>query len=334
MERRVRACGGLVVGAAAAWVFLLGCLGVFGAGESGRREALLRAAEDGAIGELAMGLRDGNAVVRRTAARLLAVSGVAAEGALVEGLGNGDALVRRTALRALCGMRPEGALGWVERALADRDAAVRRVAVDWLIAREPRGEKETSLLLAARGDADSAIREVAAAALFPFYRENISLRDRKDYDHDVRVARVVELPRGGWGFRLDPGDVGHLRGWFLEKGAGGGWGGIEVGKSWEDQGHAYDGVGWYRLAFEAPAKPAKMAAVDLAFDGVDEAAWVWVNGEFVGAHDLGKAGWNRAFRLDVSSEIRWGAKNCLVVRVHDSGAAGGIWKPVRIEVLE
>jgi len=75
-------------------------------------------------------------------------------------------------------------------------------------------------------------------------------------------------------------------------------------------------------------------AVEIAFGAVDEAAWVWLNGEYLGCHDLGLEGWNQPFEVDCRKEVRWGAENVLAVRVLDSGAAGGIWKPVRIDVLK
>lgn len=293
----------------------------------------MQAGERGAEGELAGGLDDENLVVRRTAARLLAAMGAPAGKSLARAFGNDDALVRRIALRALCGSGPDRALGWADRGLADKDPAVRRVAVDWLVAQEPRNDAVTALLLKARGDGDAAIRETASVALFPFQRANISLRNRTDYDHDVRVVDRIVLPGEGWEFRTDPGDEGHIKGWCAG-GDGPGWSRISVGRTWESQGHEYDGVAWYRVSFALPHKPARVTAVDLAFDGVDEGAWVWLNGEYIGSHDIGKAGWNKPFQLDVTQEIRWGGQNLLVVRVVDSAAAGGIWKPVRVEVLE
>ncbi|HOQ29152.1 MAG TPA: beta galactosidase jelly roll domain-containing protein, partial [Armatimonadota bacterium] len=111
------------------------------------------------------------------------------------------------------------------------------------------------------------------------------------------------------------------------------WPAIEIERSWESQGHEYDGVAWYRGSFELPAKPDHNA-VELHFDAVDECAWVWVNGIYVGQHDLGTAGWDRPFALDITREVRWGQKNQITVRVYDSAYAGGIWKPVRIDVLK
>ena len=40
------------------------------------------------------------------------------------------------------------------------------------------------------------------------------------------------------------------------------------------------------------------------------------------------------FKLDITKEVKWGAENVLVVRVEDTEGAGGIWKPVTVEVVK
>jgi hypothetical protein len=36
----------------------------------------------------------------------------------------------------------------------------------------------------------------------------------------------------------------------------------------------------------------------------------------------------------VTHELKWGQKNQITVRVYDSAYAGGIWKPVSVQVLQ
>jgi sialate O-acetylesterase len=140
----------------------------------------------------------------------------------------------------------------------------------------------------------------------------------------------------GWRFRTDPENSGHLlkQPYYLEKFPDGGWAPIAIGDVWENQGFkGYDGFAWYRLKFTLPKEiPGK--ATELCFGAVDECAWVWLNGVFIGQHDEGPKGWSTPFRLEVTKEVRWGAENTLVVRVEDSEQAGGIWKPVVLEVLK
>ena len=62
------------------------------------------------------------------------------------------------------------------------------------------------------------------------------------------------------------------------------WPKINTG-SWESQGYNYDGCAWYRKTFEL--KDFNQARI--VFEGVDEVAWVWLNGKFLGQYE----GWDR-----------------------------------------
>ena len=75
-------------------------------------------------------------------------------------------------------------------------------------------------------------------------------------------------------------------------------------------------------------------AVELHFESVDECAWVWLNGVYIGQHDLGTSGWQTPFSLDITKEVKWDAENVIVVRILDTAGAGGIYKPVHLQVLE
>jgi hypothetical protein len=70
------------------------------------------------------------------------------------------------------------------------------------------------------------------------------------------------------------------------------------------------------------------------FGGVDECAWVWINGKYAGDHDIGPNGWNVPFYLDITDLLNWGGKNQITVRAMNTAHAGGIWRPVTIEVLK
>ena len=112
-----------------------------------------------------------------------------------------------------------------------------------------------------------------------------------------------------------------------------GWKNIKMGV-WESQGYAdYDGVAWYTIKFTMPEK-IDSNAVEIAFDAVDEAAWVWLNGVYLGSHDIGPDGWRESFAMDCTNEIRWGKENILTIRVNDTAYAGGIYKPVRVDILK
>ena len=157
----------------------------------------------------------------------------------------------------------------------------------------------------------------------------------------VRVNPVLVHPEeqrlslnGGWRFRLDSGRDGHTKGWFQPGFDDSSWQAITIERAWQEAGVEHIGVAWYRRWIELPPKPKEMAAADLHFHGVDEGAWVWVNGIYVGEHDIGPQGWDQPFRLDVTAELKWGERNHITVRAMNTAQAGGIWRPVELEVLK
>jgi len=76
-----------------------------------------------------------------------------------------------------------------------------------------------------------------------------------------------------------------------------------------------------------------MNAVELSFEGVDEAAWIWVNGQYAGQHDIGPSGRDVPFRIDITPFLKWNTENQITVRVLNATLKGGIWKPVTLEVI-
>ena len=156
------------------------------------------------------------------------------------------------------------------------------------------------------------------------------LRDRPDIAADrIEASLTFPLPRDDWRFRADTRQQGHRDGWFAVDYDDSGWDDISIEQAWAT---GYIGVGWYRREIELPERPEHMAA-ELHFEGVDESAWVWVNGVYVGGQDIGAGGWNVPFRVDVTDQVRWGETNQITVRAMNTAAAGGIWRPVRLEAL-
>ncbi len=300
-----------------------------------RRVALMECAGGGpeAIARLAEALNEDNLVLRRTAVRLLGDLGVPAKEALGRALDNDDVVVRRTALWAICGIPEVDAVPYLARALEDEQGLVRQSTVEQLAEIEPRTDKVIALLKVAQQDRMDSVRKVATSALWPFRGERIPLRERKDYDHDITLAQSIPLPKDGWRFRLDPGRDGHLKDWFLPDFKDEAWDLAAIEQAWQEGGYEHVGVAWYRRWIELPEKP-QHTAVELSFKGVDECAWVWVNGIYVGEHDVGPEGWNQPFLLNITEELTWGGKNQITVRAMNTQHAGGIWRPVAIEVLQ
>ena len=78
------------------------------------------------------------------------------------------------------------------------------------------------------------------------------------------------------------------------------------------------GLGWYRLTFDAPAA-LKDKAAWLEFNAASRKASVWLNGVHLGDH----AGGFSRFRFDASKAIKPGQPNLLVVKVDSSRPVAG-----------
>jgi hypothetical protein len=213
------------------------------------------------------------------------------------------------------------------------------VAVEELRAYQPRTDEIRDALLHATQDADNEVRRLAAATFWTFYRDHVPLRQRPNWDHAIEVIARQSLPTDGWRFRTDPGQAGHVQNWFAPALDAADWQPIVIGKWWHDAlpdtvGH-FEGIAWYRFEFTAPEKPGgDFNEAVLHFEAVDESTWVWVNGEYAGEHNIGPAGWNVPFDVEVGSFVRWGQRNQLTVRVLNTAGAGGIYKPVEFQVLK
>lgn len=302
------------------------------------RNALLLATRQGekSIPVLEKALDSPDRIARRTAMRALGEFGPAVENILKRSAReNSDPLVRRGALAALLNFRrTDEMLDLLEKMVTDeKDPVVRAFAIEVLAADRPATGRRGKLLLAASEGASPEIRAIIARATWPFFRNTVLLRERSNWDAPIELTASVPLPLRGWKFAKDlKGDM-HEGGCYSTGFDDSGWKTVEIGKFWEHFIGIYDGIGWYRLTFTAPAKPEHYNAVELRFSAVDENGWVWLNGIYIGQHDLGKSGWNVPFSLDVTREIEWGKPNQLTVRVLDSGGAGGIWKPVHLDIL-
>ncbi len=275
------------------------------------------------------------ALVRRAAVRSLAEIGEpAAELLHRAAMDDSDPLVRRTALRAICQQQsPAQRLSTLEGAIQDADETVRLDAVKALatIKDEPQAK---ALLQKAGEDRSQTVSHAAIEALWPFHGEIVSARLRPEFqDLQLSVEARIDLPAKGWKFRVDPEMHGHLEGWHLPDFNDSNWGKGAITRTWQSFGHQYEGVAWYRLSIDLPEEPEGVAT-DLVFEGVDQSAWVWINGEYLGAHDIGPRGYKLLFAGDCGQVLKWGKKNQIVVRVSKpSGTHGGIWKPVYFEVL-
>ena len=258
------------------------------------------------------------------------------DAAIAAGLADADCEIRRYAVyQDFLRNGLQAVAGW-EKLLQDPDQRVQLAVVDCL-AKLPADNPLRQTMGQALVDhsefpavAQQAMRLDAQA--FNFFRNNILLKDDPTFDHVVEVKDTFAIPDDQWRMATDPAEIAHTKDWFAPGLDESGWTTVKCGP-WEDQGFAnYDGVAWYRIHFTAPPSENFVGA-NLKFGAVDEQAWVWLNGKYIGQHVIGPDGWDVPFWLNVGDEILWGAENLLVVRVEDSKLAGGIWKPIELQTL-
>lgn len=208
------------------------------------------------------------------------------------------------------------------------------------------------------------ISDYIAAASIENRRFDIDTLLEKEFtgNEEQDLTPVVEalVPWNTWFFRKDPNDAGVRQQWFRADLTSGNKGILaydEGGRAFNiDRQHwtplavparlaetsigDYHGYGWYVTTFMGPDS-WEGHNVTLHFEAVDEQAWVYVNGQPVGEHTVEATGlpvgelWNRPFTLEVPAGlILTGEENLLVVRIHSSAGATGIWGEVGGYVAE
>ena len=247
--------------------------------------------------------------------------------AIVEGLRDSDAVIRRYCVyQDFLRNGPDVVEKWGDL-LDDPDEQVQLAVVECLakLPTEDARRQAMGKTFVANSKFPTVVRLALRldAAAFNFHRVNVLLKNDPTYDHIVEVKESIQLPDDRWLMCTDPTETGHTKKWFEANLDETGWKAVKC-EAWEGQGFpGYDGVAWYRIRFNAPPKGDCVGA-NLQFGAVDEQAWVWLNGKYIGQHAIGPEGWDVAFWLNIGDEIVWDAENLLVVRVEDSKMAGGI----------
>jgi len=139
---------------------------------------------------------------------------------------------------------------------------------------------------------------------------------------------LYSFPASGWRFKPDPNEKGEIEEWFASGYNDAYWDKIEIGKYWDEQGIQLEGYAWYRTKFTLDSIP-KNKPVTLAIGAADESAWVFVNGEYAGLHDIGEGGWNQRFTIDITKYLHPG-QNQLTIKILNRVGPGGLWKGIKI----
>jgi len=157
-----------------------------------------------------------------------------------------------------------------------------------------------------------------------------SSRSRKPYASYAFKQPIVPYPHRSvadvpleWKFILDyqRGSRGQGAQYSRRDFDASGWSQISVGQAWEDQGYQnYNGGAWYRAEIDVDAKDDEKPIL-MAFGGVDEDGYVYINGKYAGEHHV----WDRPFILDVTGAVDRKGKNAVAIYVHDRAGMGGFY---------
>ncbi|MCA1809501.1 MAG: beta galactosidase jelly roll domain-containing protein [Lentisphaerae bacterium] len=233
----------------------------------------------------------------------------------------------------------------------EADVAQRRHVVETFAAFDVVTPASRRVLVLATDDEEADIRQTAYAAILDHidrdWDEAADLLDAAQADSSETIRDIglelrwkllqvaqVRLSREGWRFLIDPDDIGRAAGWYAPDWDDAGWrDDVPIEDSWKNHMEdGYNGIAWYRRSIDVPEAPDG-DRVYLHFEGVDEEAWVWLNGKFVGEHALGKEGWNVPFVLDATDAVKLGAENQVTIRAKNTSGGAGIWRPVTLRVL-
>ena len=135
---------------------------------------------------------------------------------------------------------------------------------------------------------------------------------------------VAEVPLH-WRFRLEVDGPHPQRHYSAPDFDDTDWSTLSIGRAWEDQGYAgYDAGAWYRTTITVAADSVR--PVLMAFGGVDNDAFVYVNGRLAGQHHS----WDLPFIIDVSDHVVRDGENVVALYVYDGANMGGVYGLINV----
>jgi sialate O-acetylesterase len=139
------------------------------------------------------------------------------------------------------------------------------------------------------------------------------------------AERAFKSAFDGWYAKNDPGSAAPN--WAVPSLDETKWAPIKLGTAWESAGipelASFDGVAWYRVAFDAPAEWAGKD-VSLSLGPIDDNDTTFFNGVEIGS----TVGWTRPRAYAIPGSLVVAGRNVVAVRVLDTGGGGGIYGPV------
>ncbi len=182
-----------------------------------------------------------------------------------------------------------------------------------------------------------------------FYDGSTRVREASKFIEMMRVERMLRLSDGAispdawgeWTFSWESGTEDNAAPVKLPLAeADDAWGSVSVPAFLSETAAGNKiGYGTYQTSISLDDEQAHQG-IELRFGGVDEQAWVYINGEYVGEHTLEsefEVGeeittdtlWDRPFSIQVDPQFLHAGSNRIQVRIHNSAYNSGIHKPVR-----
>jgi hypothetical protein len=164
----------------------------------------------------------------------------------------------------------------------------------------------------------------AAAGDRPIVDEESTLSGRGGPKQEMHPLIDIE---GTWRFHSEQ-DANESKQWSQPNFDDNNWKTIQVPGLWGKQGFANTQVGWYRRTFQLPVKPALLPdeKVLLQGRGLTDKSTIYLNGQKI----YKTSTWNEKFSLDITSAVRWDAKNNLTIRIENHYLNGGFyWGGIR-----
>ena len=158
--------------------------------------------------------------------------------------------------------------------------------------------------------------------LIGFSIMHVTAQDKSHHaSHGIEAGQRITL-NGMWNFKADYYDKGIVQNWYAANFNDAGWDQLPVPGNWDIRNEYADfsGKGWYRTAFNSPSKIGGNI-VRLNFEAVGIAYKVWLNDVLIGA----VSGGFLSHDFDITSLIKVGLKNTLVVCADNSFRSGAYW---------
>jgi sialate O-acetylesterase len=160
-------------------------------------------------------------------------------------------------------------------------------------------------------------------ARFPQFQPAIE-RVKKQHASEAAggVAKTAADATAQWWAALDREDLGVLHGWAAPAFDDGGWEAATVPSTWSGELEKFDGVAWYRRAFEIPAALAEKE-LDLGLGAIDDMDQCFLDGEKIaGTESPGH--WTEPRHYRITAAKATAGRHVLALRVVDTAGQGGL----------